>query len=79
MRKHLKHLPRSVRPSVRHTFGFRLWALTKRHDDIVVADMVADMVGDMEVDMVANMEVFKVADMVADTDFSIISFFCISQ
>ena len=55
-----------VRPSVRHTFGFpfcqRLWALTKRRDDIVVTDMMADMVADTEVDMVANI----VADMVAD-------------
>ena len=53
------------RPSVRHTFGFpfcqRLWALTKRRDNIMVANMVAnmkvDMVADMKVDMVANMEV----------------------
>ena len=35
-----------------------LWALTKCQDDIVVADMVADM----EVDTVAN----KVDNMVAD-------------
>ena len=58
---------RSVSPSVVHTFGFpfcqRLWDLTKRRDDIVVADMVADMVAVMEVDMVADMEVDKVADM----------------
>ena len=50
--------------------------LTKRWDDIVVADMVADMVADTEVDMVADMEVDKVddkatnivADMVAEPD-----------
>ena len=46
-------------------FGFlfcqRLWTLTKRWDDILVADIVADMVADMEVDMVADMEVEKVA------------------
>ena len=59
------------------TFGFlfcqRLWALTKRRDDIVVADMVAnivadmdvDMVADNDVDMVANMEVDVIADMMA--------------
>ena len=62
---------------IRHTFGFpfcqRLWALTKRRDDIVVADMELDMVADMEVDkvydkvadMVADKEVDKLADMVA--------------
>ena len=36
---------------------------TKCRDDIVVADMVADMVTDMEVHMVADMELDKVADM----------------
>ena len=45
------------------------WALTKRRDDIVVADMVAnivaDMVADNDVDMVANMEVDVIADMMA--------------
>ena len=68
----------SVRRSIRINFKFsfcqRLWDLTKRRDDIAVADMVADMVAnmvadvvaDMEVDMVADMEVDKVADMVAD-------------
>ena len=64
---------------VRHTFGFlfcrRLWALTKRWDDIVVADTVAimesNMVADMEVDIVAtvNKEVhhhkFALADYTA--------------
>ena len=56
------------------TFGFpfclRLWDLTKRRDDIVVADMVADMAADMEVHTVADIEVdkvtVKVADMVAN-------------
>ena len=52
----------SVGPSVRNSFGFPfcqcLWDLTKRWDDIAVADMVADMAADMEVD--------KVADMAAD-------------
>ena len=38
----------------------------KAQDDIVVADMAADMVADMEVDMVADMEVNMVADLVAD-------------
>ena len=56
----------SVRKSVRHTFGFpfcqHLWDLTKRPDDIVVANMVANM----EVNKVANMEVDKVTDKVAD-------------
>ena len=60
--------PSSVSPSaVRHTFGFpfcqRLWALIKRRDDIVLADMVADMAADREVHIVADMEVDKVADM----------------
>ena len=61
----------SVRKSVRYTFGIpfcqRLSALTKRQDDIVVANMVADKVADMttdmELDMVAVMEVDKVADV----------------
>ena len=39
-----------------------LWALTKRRDDIVVDNMVADM----EVHMVADMEVDRVADMAAE-------------
>ena len=63
----------SVRPSsssVRNTFGFpfwrRLWNLTKRQDDIAVADVVADMLADMEVEMVANMVADKVAHIVAD-------------
>ena len=62
------------RPKVSDTFGFqfcqRLWALTKRRDNIVVADMVAymnvDMVTEMEVDMVADMDVDKVADIEVD-------------
>ena len=41
----------SVRKSEGHTFGFpfcqRLWAIAKRRDDIVVADMEVDMVDDM--------------------------------
>ena len=57
---------RSVRLSVRNSFGFpfcqRLWDLTKRLDDIGVANMVADMAAEMEVDKVADM----VADMAAD-------------
>ena len=50
------HLPWSVRSSVRrlvsHTFSdfHPVSALTKRRDDIVVADMVPDMVADMKVD-----------------------------
>ena len=56
-------------PSVKN-FGFpfcqRHWDLTKRRDNIAMADMEVDM----EVDMVANMEVDKVANkvttMVAD-------------
>ena len=64
--------------SVSHTFGFsfcqRPWDLTKRWDDIAVADMVADMATDMEVhmvaekvaNMVANMEMDMVANIVAD-------------
>ena len=45
--------PSSVgcRPSVHKSFGFpfcqRLWALTKRRDDIAVSDMVADTAADM--------------------------------
>ena len=50
------------------TFGFpfcrRLWDLTKRRDDIAVADMGADMVTDMKVQLVADMKVDKVADIV---------------
>ena len=50
----------------RHTFGFpfcrRLCDLTKRRDDIAVADMVADMVADLA----ANMDVHMVADMEVD-------------
>ena len=41
----------SVRKSEGHTFGFpfcqRLWDLTKRQDDIVVADTELDMVADI--------------------------------
>ena len=68
---------RSARPSVCMSlffFGFpycqRLWGLTKRRDDIKVADMVARMVADMEVDMVVDMVVDEdeVADMVADME-----------
>ena len=54
---------------VGNTFEYFLSAslsLTKRRDDIVVADMVADMAADMKVHMVADMEVDKVADVVAD-------------
>ena len=51
-----------------HFFGFafcqRLWALTKRQDDIVVTDMVVNM----EMDMVANLVVDMVADMVANME-----------
>ena len=58
--------------SVDDSFGFpfcqRLWDLTKRRDDIAVADMVADISADMEVHMVADMGVDKVADMVADME-----------
>ena len=56
----------SVCPLVFDTFGFpfcqRLWALTKRRDDIVVADMEVDMVTDMEMDKVANMVDDRAAD-----------------
>ena len=42
--------PTPVSKFVRHTFGFifcqGLWDLTKRQDNIVVADMVADMMAD---------------------------------
>ena len=42
--------PTPVSKFVRHTFGFifcqGLWDLTKRRDNIVVADMVADMMAD---------------------------------
>ena len=55
---------------VRNTFGFsfcqRPWDLTKRRDDTVVADMVADMAADMEVHMMADMELDMVADMEVD-------------
>ena len=51
---------------VGHTFGFPfcqpLWALTKRLDDIVVADTVAIM----ELNMVADMEVDNVATVNKD-------------
>ena len=57
-----RYIVGSIRTAVRDTFGFpfcqRLWALTKRQDDIVVADMVVDM----EVDMVGGMEVDTVAN-----------------
>ena len=47
----------SVGPSVRNSFGFpfcqRLWDLTKRQDDIVVADMDVDMVADKVSNMVS--------------------------
>ena len=43
-------------------FLWCLWALTKRRDNIVLADMVADMEVDKVADMVADMEVDKVAD-----------------
>ena len=64
-----------------HTFGFpfcqRLWALTKRWDDIVVADIEVDMVADMAVDMVAELDVDMVADMevdmVADMEVNMVS------
>ena len=57
----------SVRPFIGHTFWFPFCQrLTKRRDDIVVANMVADMVADMEVDMVADMEVDNVANMEDD-------------
>ena len=55
---------------VHNSFGFsfcqRLCDLTKRQDDIAVADMVADKAADMEVHMVADMKVDKVADMVTN-------------
>ena len=44
--------------SVSYNFGFpfcqRLWALAKRRDDIVVADMEVDMVADMVTHMVTE-------------------------
>ena len=50
--------PTPVRPSVGHNFKFpfcqRLWALTKRRDDIEVADMEVDKVADMMADMAAD-------------------------
>ena len=63
--------PTSVRPSVSKSvcdsFGFsfcqRPSDLTKRLDDIVVADMVVDMAADMEVHMLADIEVDKIANM----------------
>ena len=60
--------PQYVRPSVGRfvillDFFSRLWELTKRRDDIEVADIVADIVADKVADMVADMEVDKVADM----------------
>ena len=48
-----------------------LWALTKRRDNIVLADMVADMVADIEEDKVADMEVNMVADINIDIDMEI--------
>ena len=57
----------SVCPFIGHTFWFPFCQrLTKRRDDIVVANMVADMVADMEVDMAADMEIDMVADMEVD-------------
>ena len=44
----------------------RLWALTKRRDDIVVADMEVDMGADMGVNMVAYMMVDMLANMKVD-------------
>ena len=64
--------PTPVSQSVRNSFGFpfcqRPWDLTERRDDIVVADMVADMAADMEVHIVADMEVDKVADRKNEVD-----------
>ena len=57
--------PTLLRLSVRrsHVFGFpfcqRLWYLTKRRDDIAMADMVADLAANVEVHMVADMELDK--------------------
>ena len=48
------------------TFCQRFWDLTKRRDDIVVADMELDMVSDMEEDKVADKGADKGADKVAD-------------
>ena len=62
----------SVRMSVSDTFGFpfcqHLWDLTKRWDDIAVADMVVDKkMVDMELDIVADMAADKkMADMELD-------------
>ena len=48
----------SVRKSEGHTFGFpfcqRLWDLTKRQDDIALADMAAKMEVHMLTDMFKN-------------------------
>ena len=56
-----RHAKVSPAPTPGDTYGFpfcqRLWALTKRRDDIVVADMVADKVAELEMDIVADMEV----------------------
>ena len=61
------YLGQSGRKLVGHAFGFpfcqRLLDLTKRRDDIAVADMVADTAANMVVHMVADTEVDKVADM----------------
>ena len=46
--------------------------LTKRQDDIVVADMDVDMVADMEVDKMADM----VADMVGPRHFRPEAYHC---
>ena len=58
-----------------HVFGFssgqRLWALTKRRDDIVVADIEVDMVADMEVDKVVDIEVDIVTDINIDINTEI--------
>ena len=51
--KCLQHLPRHPGQSVRRSVILSDF-LTKRRDDIVVADMVADTVADMEVHMVAE-------------------------
>ena len=58
----------SLAPTPVSPFCQHLWALTKRRDDIVVADMVPDMVADMELDMVADIEVDKVANVVANKE-----------
>ena len=65
--------PTPVSLSVRRlssTFGFpfcqRPKDLTKRRDDIVVADMEVHMADDMEGDKVADNEADRVANMAAD-------------